>query len=99
MKTKEEQNALKEKEVEAENKKPRKLTEEELEKVTGGREYVLTDAQIEQGGYFVGQADTIIYNEVKYYDQHQCTNINRIDMFIYKSSTGAVLLIPFFNYS
>ena len=98
MKTKEELNALKE-EVETVNRKLHELTEEELEKVTGGREYVLTDAQIEQGGYFVGQADTIIYNEVKYYDQHQCTNINRIDMFIYKSSTGAVLLIPFFNYS
>ena len=98
MKTKEELNALKE-EVEIVNRKRHELTEEELEKVTGGREYVLTDAQIEQGGYFVGQADTIIYNEVKYYDQHQCTNINRIDMFIYKSSTGAVLLIPFDNYS
>ena len=98
MKTKEELNALKE-EVETVNRKLHELTEEELEKVTGGREYVLTDAQIEQGGYFVGQADTIIYNEVKYYDQHQCTNINRIDMFIYKSSTGAVLLIPFDNYS
>ena len=98
MKTKEELNALKE-EVETVNRKRHELTEEELEKVTGGREYVLTDAQIEQGGYFVGQADTIIYNEVKYYDQHQCTNINRIDMFIYKSSTGAVLLIPFDNYS
>ena len=98
MKTKEELNALKE-EVEIVNRKRHELTEEELEKVTGGREYVLTDAQIEQGGYTVGQADTIIYNEVKYYDQHQCTNINRIDMFIYKSSTGAVLLIPFFNYS
>ena len=99
MKTKKEQNALKEKEVETESKEPRKLTEEELEKVTGGREYVLTDAQIEQGGYLVGQADTIIYNEVKYYDQHQCTTINRIDMFIYKSGTGAVLLIPYYNYS
>ena len=98
MKTKEELNALKE-EVETVNRKRHELTEEELEKVTGGREYVLTDAQIEQGGYLVGQADTIIYNEVKYYDQHQCTNINRIDMFIYKSSTGAVLLIPFDNYS
>ena len=98
MKTKEELTALK-KEVETVNRKLHELTEEELEKVTGGREYVLTDAQIEQGGYFVGQADTIIYNEVKYYDQHQCTNIDRIDMFIYKSSTGAVLLIPFFNYS
>ena len=98
MKTKKEQNALKEK-AETESKEPRKLTEEELEKVTGGREYVLTDAQIKQGGYCVGQADTIIYNEVKYYDQHQCTNIDLIDMFIYKSSTGAVLLIPFYNYS
>ena len=36
MKTKEEQNALKEKEVETENKKPRKLTEEELAQVSGG---------------------------------------------------------------
>ena len=36
MKTKKEQNALKEKEVEAESKEPRKLTEEELEQVTGG---------------------------------------------------------------
>ena len=98
MKTKEELTALK-KEVETVNRKLHELTEEELEKVTGGREYVLNDAQIKQGGYFVGQADTIIYNEVKYYDQHQCTNIDLIDMFIYKSSTGAVLLIPFFNYS
>ena len=36
MKTKKEQNALKEKEVEAESKEPRKLTEEELEQVSGG---------------------------------------------------------------
>ena len=36
MKTKEEQNALKEKEVEAESKEPRKLTEEELAQVSGG---------------------------------------------------------------
>ena len=93
MRSKEELNAPKEK------AETMILTDEELEKVTGGREYVLTDAMIEQGGYLVGQADTIVYNEVKYYDQHQCTNINHIDMFIYKSSTGATLLIPFFNYS
>ena len=36
MKTKKEQNALKEKEVETESKEPRKLTDEELEQVTGG---------------------------------------------------------------
>ena len=36
MKTKEELNALKEKEVETESKEPRKLTEEELAQVTGG---------------------------------------------------------------
>ena len=36
MKTKEEQNALKEKEVETESKEPRKLTEEELAQVSGG---------------------------------------------------------------
>ena len=36
MKTKKEQNALKEKEVEAESKEPRKLTEEELAQVSGG---------------------------------------------------------------
>ena len=36
MKTKKERNALKEKEVETESKEPRKLTEEELEQVTGG---------------------------------------------------------------
>ena len=36
MKTKKEQNALKEKEVETEPKNPRKLTDEELEQVTGG---------------------------------------------------------------
>ena len=36
MKTKEELNALKEKEVESESKEPRKLTEEELAQVTGG---------------------------------------------------------------
>ena len=36
MKTKKEQNALKEKEVEAESKKPRKLTDEELAQVSGG---------------------------------------------------------------
>ena len=36
MKTKKERNALKEKEVEAENKKPRKLTDDELEQVSGG---------------------------------------------------------------
>ena len=36
MKTKKEQNALKEKEVEAESKEPRKLTDEELAQVTGG---------------------------------------------------------------
>ena len=37
MKTQEELNALKEEvEVEAESKEPRKLTEEELEQVTGG---------------------------------------------------------------
>ena len=98
MKTPEELNTLKE-EVETLNEKLHELTEEELEKVTGGKEYVLTDALIEQGEYIVGQADTIVYNEVKYYDQHQCTNINRIDMFIYKSGTGAVLLIPYYNYS
>ena len=43
MKTKEEQNALKEKEVEAESKEPRKLTEEELEQVTGGADFNITD--------------------------------------------------------
>ena len=36
VKTKEEQNALKEKEVEAESKEPRKLTEEELAQVSSG---------------------------------------------------------------
>ena len=36
MKTKKELNALKEKEVETESKKPRKLTDEELEQVSGG---------------------------------------------------------------
>ena len=36
MKTKEELNALKEKEVETESKEPRKLTEEELAQVSGG---------------------------------------------------------------
>ena len=36
MKTKKEQNALKEKKVEAESKEPRKLTDEELEQVSGG---------------------------------------------------------------
>ena len=35
-KTKEERNALKEKEVESESKEPRKLTEEELAQVSGG---------------------------------------------------------------
>ena len=38
MKTKEERNALKEKEVETEPKNPRKLTEEELAQVNGGGE-------------------------------------------------------------
>ena len=36
MKTPEELNALKEKEVEAESKEPRKLTDEELKQVNGG---------------------------------------------------------------
>ena len=48
MKTKEEQTALKEKEVEAESKEPRKLKEEELEQVNGGgidlTAYLKTDA-------------------------------------------------------
>ena len=35
-KTKEELNTLKEKEVEAESKEPRKLTDEQLEQVSGG---------------------------------------------------------------
>ena len=47
MKTKEEQNALKEK-AEAESKEPRKLTEEELEQANGGgidlTAYLKTDA-------------------------------------------------------
>ena len=38
MKTKEELNALKEKELETESKKPRELTEEELAQVSGGDE-------------------------------------------------------------
>ena len=98
MKTKEELNALKGK-GKTVNRKLHELTEEELEKVTGGKEYVLTDEMIKEGEYLVGQADTIVFNEVKYYDQHQCTTINRIDMYIYKSGTGAVLLIPYNNYS
>ena len=48
MKTKKEQNALKEKEVETEPKNPRKLTEEELKQVNGGgidlTAYLKTDA-------------------------------------------------------
>ena len=98
MKTQEELKAFKE-EDETLNGKAMKLTDDESEKVTGGIEYALTDEMIKQGGYSVGQADVIIYNGVKYYDQHQCTNINCIDMFIYKSSTGATLSIPYFNYS
>ena len=98
MKTKEELNALKE-EAETASRKLHELTEEELAQVTGGKEYTLTDEMIKHGKYAVGQADVIIYNEEKYYYQHQCTNIDRIDMFIYKSGTGAVLLIPFDNYS
>lgn len=85
-------------EVKNVNKQPQELNEDELEQVTGGKEYTLTDEMIKQGEYAVGQADVIIYNEEKYYYQHQCTNIDRINMFIYKSGTGAVLLIPFDNY-
>ena len=80
-------------------KKNKALTDEQLAEVSGGREYTLTDAMIQAGGYLVGQADCIVYNGEKYYDQHQCQNIDRIDMFIYKSGTGATLLIPFYNYS
>ena len=75
------------------------LHDKDLEKVTGGGEWTLTDEMINQGGYVVGQADVIHYNGKDYYNQHQSTNINRIDMFLYKSSTGATLLIPYYNYS
>ena len=81
------------------NKNKNALTDEQLAEVSGGREYTLTDAMIQAGGYLVGQADCIVYNGEKYYDQHQRQNIDRIDMFIYKSGTGATLLIPFYNYS
>ena len=97
MRSKEELNAMKE-EMETLNKKLAELSEEELEQVTGGREYTLTDELIKQGEYAVGQADVIIYNGERYYDQHQCIKIDRIDMFLYKSGTGATLMIPFCNY-
>ena len=52
MKTKEELNALKEKEVETESKEPRKLTEEELAKVSGGAyNNGLTDQYTGSGDY------------------------------------------------
>ena len=52
MKTKKEQNALKEKEVEAESKERQKLTEEELEQVSGGAyNNDLTDQYTGSGDY------------------------------------------------
>ena len=52
MKTKEELNALKEKEVETESKEPRKLTEEELAQVSGGAyNNGLTDQYTGSGDY------------------------------------------------
>ena len=52
MKTKEERNALKEKEVETESKEPRKLTEEELAQVSGGAyNNGLTDQYTGSGDY------------------------------------------------
>ena len=98
MKAKEKLNALKE-EDETLNEKSMILSDEELEKVTGGGGFTLTDEMINQGGYLVGQADTITYNEEVYYNQHQHTTIDRVDMFIYKSGSGATLLIPYLNYS
>ena len=56
MKTKEELNALKEKEVETESKEPRELTEEELAQVTGG--VLPASSSIEFGSGLTGAVAT-----------------------------------------
>lgn len=74
------------------------LNDKHLAQVSGGKQFALTDEMIKKGDYLVGMADTISYNDKVYYDQHQTITINQVNMYVYKSSDGASLLVPHFNY-
>ena len=86
----------------SEEKKVVELKEEELEKVAGGvggTNFDLTDEMIAYGQYQVGQSDKITYNKVVYFNLNTKVLINQIEMYIYESTSGERLYIPFYNYS
>ena len=54
---------------------------------------------IASGQYWVGQRDKITYNKVVYFNLNTKVLINQIEMYIYESTSGERLYIPFDNYS